>query len=99
MMTGQTSPETERSAFIAAYPHLSMDEVPDAWGRPIFKHSHVQALWDGWFARACLDDRKPGLAQSSKQDWLRWVEDSRNPNHGRSGGLRVSDSSPDRDGK
>jgi len=66
-LCGQTSPETERSAFIAAYPHLSMDEAPDAWGRPMFKHSHVQALWDGWFARACLDDRKSDLAQCSRQ--------------------------------
>ena len=63
-MNDRTSPDTEKSAFIAAYPHLSMDEVPDAWGRPIFNHTHVQALWDGWFARACLDDRRPGVAQT-----------------------------------
>jgi hypothetical protein len=50
-------PDTESAAFAKAYPHLDLDQIPDPWGRPIFKHSHVRALWEGWFARACLDDR------------------------------------------
>lgn len=44
--------EEERKAFKAAHRHLELDEVPDAWGRPTFKHSHVEASWLGWIARA-----------------------------------------------
>jgi len=44
--------EQERIAFKDAHRHLDMDEVPDAWGRPMFKHSHVEASWLGWIARA-----------------------------------------------
>jgi hypothetical protein len=51
-----SQPDTESAAFAKAYPHLDLDQIPDPWGRPIFKHSHVRALWEGWFARACLDD-------------------------------------------
>ena len=45
-------PAAERSAFKDAHRHLDLDEVPDAWGRPMFKHSHVEASWLGWVARA-----------------------------------------------
>ena len=44
-------------AFKAAHRHLGLDEVPDAWGQPTFKHSHVEASWLGWIARAA---RKQG---------------------------------------
>ena len=44
--------EQERIAFKDAHQHLELDEVPDAWGRPMFKHSHVEASWLGWIARA-----------------------------------------------
>ncbi len=44
--------EQERIAFKDAHRHLDLDEVPDAWGRPMFKHSHVEASWLGWVARA-----------------------------------------------
>ena len=44
--------EQERIAFKDAHRHLELDEVPDAWGRPMFKHSHVEASWLGWIARA-----------------------------------------------
>ena len=44
----------ERIAFKDAHRHLDLDEVPDAWGRPMFKHSHVEASWLGWIARAVL---------------------------------------------
>jgi len=47
----------EREAFKAAHRHLELDEVPDAWGQPTFKHSHVEASWLGWIARAA---RKQG---------------------------------------
>jgi len=53
----ETSRETERTAFINAYPNLDLTEVSDAWGRPIFKHSHVQALWDCWLASATRPER------------------------------------------
>jgi hypothetical protein len=44
--------EEEREAFKAAHRNLGLDEVPDAWGQPTFKHSHVEASWLGWIARA-----------------------------------------------
>ena len=44
--------DVERKAFKAAHRHLELDEVPDAWGRPMFKYSHVEASWLGWIARA-----------------------------------------------
>ncbi|MBV7457359.1 hypothetical protein KW843_22960 [Acidovorax sp. sif1233] len=44
--------EAERAMFKDAHRHLELDEVPDAWGRPMFKHSHVEASWLGWIARA-----------------------------------------------
>lgn len=43
--------EQERIAFKDAHRHLELYEVPDAWGRPMFKHSHVEASWLGWIAR------------------------------------------------
>ena len=46
------SPDIEREAFIKAMKHLDCVEMPDAWGRPMFQHSHVQAMWDGWKAHA-----------------------------------------------
>ena len=46
--------EQERIAFKDAHRHLELYEVPDAWGRPMFKHSHVEASWLGWIARASL---------------------------------------------
>jgi hypothetical protein len=57
---------TERLAFIKAFPHLDLTEVPDAWGRPKFKHSHVEALWDGWFARAALASPSPIQPEGKK---------------------------------
>ena len=44
--------EQERIAFKDAHRHLELYEGPDAWGRPMFKHSHVEASWLGWIARA-----------------------------------------------
>lgn len=52
-MTDKTDSK-EREKFKAAHPHLELDEVPDAWGRPAFKHSHVEASWLGWKSRASL---------------------------------------------
>jgi hypothetical protein len=51
----QTSPETEREAFIKAHRHLDLTEISDAWGQPMFRHSHVEAIWDGWRARSAFD--------------------------------------------
>ena len=44
--------EQERIAFKDAHRHLDLDEMPDAWGRLMFKHSHIEASWLGWIARA-----------------------------------------------
>ena len=46
--------EQERIAFKDAHRYLDLDEVPDAWGRPMFKHSHVESSWLGWIVRASL---------------------------------------------
>lgn len=73
-MEQRLAPDSERSAFIKAYPHLDLTEVPDAWGRPMFKHTHVQALWDGWFARACL--RTPEWLAGEKR-----IHDRERPSH------------------
>ena len=56
--------DVEREAFKAAHRHLELDEVPDAWGRPMFKHSHVEASWLGWIARAA---RAPAEQQATKE--------------------------------
>jgi len=54
--------EQERIAFKDAHRHLDLDEVPDAWGRPMFKHSHVEASWLGWIARASRGKAPAGEA-------------------------------------
>jgi hypothetical protein len=45
----------EGDAFRGTFPHLDLSTAPDAWGRVIFEHSHVQALWEGWCRRAAHD--------------------------------------------
>ena len=53
-----TAPSTtlpaERSLFKEQFRHLDLEEMPDAWGRPVFKHSHVDAIWNGWRQRAAI---------------------------------------------
>lgn len=44
----------ERSLFKEQFRHLDLEEMPDAWGRPVFKHSHVDAIWHGWRQRAAI---------------------------------------------
>jgi hypothetical protein len=56
IQTNDPAVDPERAAFVAAHSQLDCSEDKDAWGRPIFKHSHVQALWDGWLARASATD-------------------------------------------
>lgn len=63
--------EQERIAFKDAHRHLDLDEVPDAWGRPMFKHSHVEASWLGWIARA-----SHGEAPASKIEGLTAAQES-----------------------
>jgi hypothetical protein len=54
------SVEDERKAFIDAHcRNLDLTETNDAWGRPIFKHTHIEAMWDGWKKRAELGSRTP----------------------------------------
>ncbi len=55
--------EQERIAFKDAHRHLELYEVPDAWGRPMFKHSHVEASWLGWIARASHGQARADSAQ------------------------------------
>ncbi len=44
-------PMPKRTAFIAWCKSrgLETDVEKDAWGAQIFKHSHIQAMWEGWF--------------------------------------------------
>src|SRR5471032_3143539 len=41
----------KRAAFIAWIESRSIDASieKDAWGAQIFKHPHVQSMWEGWF--------------------------------------------------
>ena len=55
--------EQERIAFKDAHQHLELYEVPDAWGRPMFKHSHVEASWLGWIARASHGQAPSGATE------------------------------------
>lgn len=59
--------EQERIAFKDAHRHLELYEVPDAWGRPMFKHSHVEASWLGWIARAS-HGQAPAQPKPATQD-------------------------------
>ena len=44
----------ERELFKEQYKHLDLEETHDAWNRPVFKHSHIDALWSGWKQRAAV---------------------------------------------
>ena len=55
--------EQERIAFKDAHRHLELYEVPDAWGRPMFKHYPVEARWLGWIARASHGQAPAGAAE------------------------------------
>ena len=62
--------EQERIAFKDAHRHLELYEVPDAWGRPMFKHSHVEASWLGWIARASHGQAPAGAGAPTEQQIL-----------------------------
>ena len=61
--------EQERIAFKDAHRHLELYEVPDAWGRPMFKHSHVEASWLGWIARASHGQAQAGSVPAVVRDY------------------------------
>ena len=60
--------EQERIAFKDAHRHLELYEVPDAWGRPMFKYSHVEASWLGWIARASRGQASPKAVPGEQND-------------------------------
>ena len=66
--------EQERIAFKDAHRHLDLDEMPDAWGRPMFKHSHVEASWLGWIARAPHGQAPTGATEPTEQQILEAAE-------------------------
>jgi hypothetical protein len=77
---------TEREQFKSAHKHLDLSETKDAWDRPIFAHSHVEAMWSGW--QAALESRvlaKPVYQRREKHAWVdtsklgyeHWPEDQR----------------------
>jgi hypothetical protein len=57
--------EAERQAFKRRHKHLDVSEVPDAWGRPSFKHPHVESIWLGWITRATLALAAPAEGQQA----------------------------------
>lgn len=58
--------EQERIAFKDAHRHLELDEVPDAWGAAMFKHSHIEASWLGWIARASHGQAPAGAGEAAE---------------------------------
>lgn len=43
----------ERAAFEAHFKHLELDYSYDEWqGRIVYRHDHIDCLWEGWQARA-----------------------------------------------
>jgi hypothetical protein len=44
----------ERELFKANHKHFDLTEDQDAWGRFKFKHSHIEAMFDGWKERAAI---------------------------------------------
>ncbi len=52
----------ERETFEAVYSSLDLSMWDDAWGMPAYRHSHVDALWEGWQARAALAQPSPKCA-------------------------------------
>lgn len=51
-----------REAFCKEYhPRLDLTEVSDAWGRPIFKHPHVESMWQGWREGRIALRSQPGM--------------------------------------
>jgi hypothetical protein len=49
-----TRPNPERAAFEARWSNLDFTTATDCWGRQKYVHSHIEALWDGWQARAAV---------------------------------------------
>ena len=49
---GAEDPMPKRTAFLAWCKEKSLDTSVDidAWGTHIYKHSHIQAMWEGWFS-------------------------------------------------
>ncbi|WP_230939595.1 hypothetical protein [Burkholderia vietnamiensis] len=60
----------ERAAFKVAHPHLDLSEKPDAWNRPAFVHSHVDAMFAGWQARAASANEPGTMFQARVQPWM-----------------------------
>jgi len=46
--------QVERTLFESHYPQLDFTIATGPWGKASYVHSHVQALWDGWFDRSAL---------------------------------------------
>ncbi|MDN8066295.1 hypothetical protein [Burkholderia vietnamiensis] len=66
----QPSPADERAAFKVAHPHLDLSEKPDAWNRPAFVHSHVDAMFAGWQARAASANETADERAAKIHDYL-----------------------------
>lgn len=51
--------EQERAAFKKHYRELfDLTETTDGWGQPKFAHEFVEAIWNGWKARAALQSQE-----------------------------------------
>lgn len=58
----------EREAFEATNKHLDYTHSKDAWGRDIYKHSHIQVAWEAWQARATLSRAQQAPAVSAMRE-------------------------------
>ena len=54
MEQGMSDQERRRFETHPQFAYLEFDRDTDAWGRGKYRHSHVQALWEGWSARAAV---------------------------------------------
>lgn len=68
-VAGPTDPMPKRTAFIAWCKSRSLetDVDKDAWGAHIFKHSHIQAMWEGWFNAPSVSVSVPAEQRFSMQ--------------------------------
>jgi hypothetical protein len=76
-----TDREQEREKFKAANPHLDLAETLDGWDKPMFKHSHVDAMFYGWMQHAALAQpvAAVGDARSVFDTW--WEDKYQNHSH------------------
>lgn len=68
--------DVEREAFEAnpQFKYMEFDRDRDAWGRGKYKHSHVQAIWEGWKARAAAVKQVQDALDTAFGDGIKFAE-------------------------